>query len=135
MILNIKSHKNYSYFNIQKNHVLQFGSYGFKTLNFLRLSQSQLNSLVWLIKLKIKKLTKKNVKFWILIKPNLTLTKLGLETRMGKGKGSIVTQIVFLKPGTILFEFDNLSMLQILKLLKFINKKCSSVLKLVSRLY
>ncbi|MGH1163429.1 ribosomal protein L16 [Bacillus mycoides] len=54
---------------------------------------------------------------------NLNLTKLNLESRMGKGKGSIYENAIFLKPGMILYEFDNFPISQKIKLFKYLKKK------------
>ena len=70
---------------------------------------------------------------WNLLFPNLSLTKLSLEARMGKGKGSEFSTAVFLKPGTILFEFSNLTTKQGLELATSLNKKFPGNLKLIKK--
>ena len=102
-----KFHKFYSKKSCtQKNHVLQDGTIGLKILSSTRLTESQIKGFEWIFK-KITKTQKIKVKFWS--KPNLTktLTKLNLESRMGKGKGNIYTTAQFLKAGTIFFEFSD----------------------------
>lgn len=136
MISNTKFHNNYSITKFQKKHILQFGVYGFKVLHTVRLTDTQLKNIIWLIKKKLQEISKKNyVKFWSLISLNLVLTTLGLESRMGKGKGIVSSKAVFLKPGTILFEFDNLSKYQVTDLLQFINKKFPGKIKLINRFH
>nr|AHX02422.1 ribosomal protein L16 [Ceramium japonicum] len=129
-----KKHKNYSHFNQKKNHVLQFGFFGLKTTQYFCLTQAQLNTLVWLIKFKLKKVANKNnAKLWVSAAPNLTLTKLGAEARMGKGKGTFYAKALFLKPGNILFEFDNITKPQLCKLFHFIAKKSFASFQIISR--
>lgn len=44
---------------------------------------------------------------------------------MGKGKGAIYTEAFFLRPGSILFEFEGISKQQLIELLSFLKKKVS----------
>nr|ANP26192.1 ribosomal protein L16 [Campylaephora sungminbooi] len=130
----IKPHSNYSKFFLQKRHSLQFGNVGIKVLSFSRLSNTQINTIIWLVQKKIKNYSKKNnTKIWFLIHSNLCLTTLSLESRMGKGKGSISTYAIFIKPGTILCEFDNFSLNHASNLFNFISKKFPGKLGLVSK--
>lgn len=125
MNINKKTHNLYSIKNNHCNHVLKFGRFGVKVLSFGRLTEDQFNSLERsLIKI-LKKITnnKKVFKVWSLISFNLTLTKLSSESRMGKGKGSIYSKAVFLRPGTILFEFEGISNQQTFIAFNFLKKK------------
>ena len=47
---------------------------------------------------------KRGGKVWINIFPHLSLTKIPLETRMGKGKGAVEAWVAVVKEGKILFE-------------------------------
>ncbi len=102
-------HKKYSKKTcVQKNHILHFGVSGLKVLESVRLTETQIKTFEWVIK-KILKNQKTGVKFWSKFNLNLTLTKLSLESRMGKGKGNFEARAQFLKPGTVFFEFSELS--------------------------
>ena len=104
-----KTHKSYSKKSCtQKNHVLHFGTVGLKALQNTRLTQAQIKSFEWAIT-RLLKSQKDCVKSWSKFNLNLTLTKLNLESRMGKGKGNISTSAQFLQAGTIFFEFSELS--------------------------
>ena len=130
------THNHYNHYSAQKRHLLQFGTFGFKVMSFSRISENQIEVISWLIQKKLKKISgKNNFKFWFLIYPNLYLTKLSLEARMGKGKGPFNTYAFFIKAGTILCEFDNLSLSEIKKVFKFINKKFPGKLKLINNTY
>ena len=132
MIKKTKCHNNYSIFFSQKRHMLQFGSVGFKVLTASRLTKHQINIIFWLIQKNIKEYSKKDsIKLWFLIFPDLHLTKLNLESRMGKGKGNLMMPASFIKAGTVLCEFDNLSLSFAKKLLVYINKKFPGKLKLM----
>lgn len=48
-------------------------------------------------------------KVWIRIFPDKPLTKKPLETRMGKGKGSVEEWVMNIKPGRILYEITGVS--------------------------
>nr|YP_010199762.1 ribosomal protein L16 [Gracilaria multipartita]UAD89720.1 ribosomal protein L16 [Gracilaria multipartita] len=127
-----KTHNKYLLKLKQSNHVLKYGCFGIKSLSFSRLTKNQLNALKWIILKKIKLVTnnKKNIRFWTLLSLNLALTKLNIESRMGKGKGSVYTHAVYVRPGMILFEFDNLTEQQMQNLFNYILKKISFKVKL-----
>nr|YP_010199512.1 ribosomal protein L16 [Gracilaria baiana]UAD89370.1 ribosomal protein L16 [Gracilaria baiana] len=133
MLRKKKTHNKYSLKLKQSNHILKYGRFGIKSLTFSRLTESQLNALRWIILKKLKSVTdnKKNFRFWTLLSMNLTLTKFNVESRMGKGKGAIYTYATYIKPGMILFEFDNLTEQQIKNLFDYIFKKISFKIKLI----
>lgn len=127
MFVNKKTHNSYSLRYNQNNYILRFGRFGIKTLSFGRLTEDQLNPILYSFLKVFKEIenNKKFIKFWNLILFNSSLTKFNLESRMGKGKGSIYTKSIFLKPGIILFEFDGISDQQMLKIFNFIKNKIS----------
>nr|YP_009511842.1 ribosomal protein L16 [Gracilaria gracilis]AXI97719.1 ribosomal protein L16 [Gracilaria gracilis] len=128
-----KTHNKYSLKLKQSNHILKYGRFGIKSVSFNRLTLNQLNALKWIISKKLKVLTnnRKHFRFWTLLSMNLTLTKFNIESRMGKGKGSIYTHAVYIKPGMILFEFDNITEQQMKNLFDYILKKISLKVKLI----
>nr|AXF36252.1 ribosomal protein L16 [Gracilariopsis tenuifrons] len=136
MIKEIKTHNKYSLKYKQSNHILRYGRFGIKATSFGRLSETQFNTLRWSILKKLKLLTnkKKNFRFWTLVVMNLTLTKFNLESRMGKGKGSIYTKALYIRPGMVIFEFDNITEQQMRNLLDYISKKISLKIILVKKL-
>nr|YP_010199637.1 ribosomal protein L16 [Crassiphycus corneus]UAD89545.1 ribosomal protein L16 [Crassiphycus corneus] len=120
-----KTHNQYLLKLKQPNYTLKYGRFGIKTASFSRLTDNQLNALKWVILKKLKLLTnnKKNFRFWILPQMNLTLTKFNAESRMGKGKGPIYSHAVYIRPGMVLFEFDNITEQQMKNLFNYILKK------------
>ena len=116
-------------------HLLKFGSYGLKILSDLQLNKEQIESLNRSLYRKVKTLSShsKKVKIWDFLQPNKTLTKLSLESRMGKGKGSIYTEVLFMKKGSIIYEFGNLRNSQIIEIFNFIKKQFSVEIKLIYR--
>nr|YP_009490428.1 ribosomal protein L16 [Gracilaria tenuistipitata]ARU07659.1 ribosomal protein L16 [Gracilaria tenuistipitata]AWH62567.1 ribosomal protein L16 [Gracilaria tenuistipitata]AWH62592.1 ribosomal protein L16 [Gracilaria tenuistipitata var. liui]AXI97769.1 ribosomal protein L16 [Gracilaria tenuistipitata] len=117
----------------QSNHILKYGRFGIKSMSFSRLTENQLNALKWVLLKKLKQLTnnKKSYRFWTLLSMNFVLTKLNLESRMGKGKGSIYTHAIYVRPGMILFEFDNVTEQQMKILFNYILKKISLKVTLI----
>nr|YP_010027337.1 ribosomal protein L16 [Sarcopeltis skottsbergii]QOS04458.1 ribosomal protein L16 [Sarcopeltis skottsbergii] len=127
MIVLKKTHNPFSLKYRHCNHTLKFGRFGIKTLSFSKITENQFN-LIERLSLKFLKLSsnnKKIIKIWSSSLVNLTLTKLSSESRMGKGKGSIYTKALFLRPGSILFEFEGISKQQLVGILAFLKKKVS----------
>lgn len=130
-----KTYLNTTKGSTNSNHLLKFGSYGFKLLSNLRLTEEQIVALRRLLLKKLKNLEScsKTYKIWELISLNKTLTKLPLESGMGKGKGSIYTKAVFLKKGFILYEFQNIKNQSITELFYFFRKYFPAKLLLINK--
>jgi len=79
---------------------IEFGEYGVKSLEPYRLTAKQIEA----IRQCARRETKRSGKLWIRVYPDVPVTKKPLETRMGKGKGSVEYYVSKIKPGTILFE-------------------------------
>nr|WDA66165.1 ribosomal protein L16 [Lithothamnion corallioides] len=128
-----KSHNKYPKNLTYTRHVLKFGNVGFKATTGAVLTKDQLFSLNRAFQQKIRNLTSnsRNYKFWCLLSTNTTITKLSLESRMGKGKGSVYTESVFIKPGCMLYELQNISQHHILELFIFLKKQISIDLILI----
>jgi hypothetical protein len=52
---------------------------------------------------------------------------------MGKGKGAILTEIVLLRKGSIVYEFENIKFQQIKEIFLFFTKYLSSKVLLISK--
>lgn len=115
-----KQHNKYPRAWEYKKGTLRFGERGLKVLNSYKITEDKL--------LKMSKSLKKtlgsssSVKWWCRIHPNSTMTKLSLESRMGKGKGGIYLKYVYVKAGSVLFEFSNLTPYQISALKKSLSQ-------------
>ena len=134
MLIEKKNQKSYSLRKSSPNHLLRFGKFGIKASSFSRISKKQLDLLEWTLIKKLRERTnKKSFKLWNLVTLNLNLTKLSLESRMGKGKGSIYIKAVFLKPGRVLFEFDRVQYRDLKEVFKFVQKKSSIKVNLITR--
>ena len=130
-----KTHINPTIILTNSNHILKYGSYGFKILTNLKLTKNHLISIERILSKKLKSLSNysNGFKFWTLISLNKTLTRLPLESRMGKGKGAILTVVVFLRKGSIIYEFKNLNSQQIKQIFSFLSKYISAKSLLISK--
>jgi large subunit ribosomal protein L16 len=88
------------------DNCLSFGSFGLKSLGFCRLTAKQIEAARRAITRKVKR----KGKLWINVFPHIPVTSKPTEVRMGKGKGSLSYWCCPLKPGTLLFELDGVSL-------------------------
>jgi ribosomal protein L16/L10AE len=52
---------------------------------------------------------------------------------MGKGKGPIYTEVLFIKKGSIIYEFHNIKIQQVTEIFNFIKKHISVSIKLIKK--
>nr|QNM39545.1 ribosomal protein L16 [Gelidiella fanii]QNM39568.1 ribosomal protein L16 [Gelidiella fanii] len=71
-------------------------------------------------------------KIWSTLEFNSTLTKLNVESRMGKGKGPIYSNSKFIREGKILIEFSQIPKHKQKEVLSFLQKKLGLRIKLVN---
>nr|WCH57920.1 ribosomal protein L16 [Hypnea nidifica] len=135
MNLHNKSHIKYNQKFNQSNSILRKGNYGIKSTSFGRLTERQIIFLKNLIIKSSRKTvkSKKSIKIWSKTILNFNLTKLSSESRMGKGKGSIYALGSFIRPGSILFEFESSLYPQAIYILSKTNKCCNLKLVLIKR--
>ena len=82
------------------NTKLSFGEYGLMAMEGAWITQHQLEA----ARVAMTRYMKRGGKVWINIFPHLSLTKIPLETRMGKGKGQPELCVAVVKKGKIMFE-------------------------------
>ena len=82
------------------NTELHFGSYGLMAMEGAWITQNQIES----ARVAMTRYMKRGGKVWINIFPHLSLTKIPLETRMGKGKGQPEKWVAVVKTGKVMFE-------------------------------
>lgn len=82
---------------------LSYGDYGIYSMESIRLTAAQIEATRMAI---LKTVGRKGLKLWIRVFPDIPVTKKPLETRMGKGKGSVDHFIANVKAGKMLFEFN-----------------------------
>jgi large subunit ribosomal protein L16 len=84
----------------QNGNRVSFGEFGMKATERGRVSARQIES----ARISATRHIKRNGKIWIRVFPAKPLTAKPLETRMGKGKGSVDQWVMNIKPGRIIFE-------------------------------
>lgn len=87
------------------NKEVHFGEYGLQALEGAWITQQQIEA----ARVAMTRYMKRGGKVWINIFPHLSLTKIPLETRMGKGKGSPDSWVAVVKKGTIMFEMSGIN--------------------------
>lgn len=86
-------------------NTLKFGYYGLKSTTYGTIEFKHLEAGRKAINQKLKR----SGKIWIRILPILPITTTPISTRMGKGKGAVSSWIYFVKPGTIIYEINNIT--------------------------
>tara|TARA_B110000014_G_C19979729_1_gene507301 strand:+ start:436 stop:849 length:414 start_codon:yes stop_codon:yes gene_type:complete len=97
-----KSQKGKMKGNAQRGAVINFGSFGIKSLEESFVTARQIEA----ARIAATRYMKREGQLWIRIFPDKVLTKKPAEVRMGKGKGAPEYWVAVVKPGRILFECD-----------------------------
>jgi len=97
-----------------KTNKLKFGTIGLKAAESGIIKSSQ----IFAAKQTILKKIKKKGKLWVRIFPNLSVTSKSVNSRMGKGKGSISHWVTQINCGNVLFEICNPHSINIISILK-----------------
>ena len=87
------------------NTKLSFGSYGLMAMEGAWVTEKQIEA----ARVAMTRYMKRGGKVWINIFPHLSLTKIPLETRMGKGKGQPEVWVAVVKKNKIMFEVSGVS--------------------------
>ncbi|MCK9337326.1 MAG: 50S ribosomal protein L16 [Arcobacteraceae bacterium] len=83
-----------------RGNSLAFGNIGVKAVEHGRIDSRQIEA----ARIAMTRKVKRTGKVWIMVFPDKPLTAKPLETRMGKGKGSVDKWVMNIKPGRICFE-------------------------------
>src|ERR1700740_3854375 len=81
---------------------LNFGQYGLKALEPERVTARQIEA----ARRAITREMKRAGRVWIMVFPDVPVSKKPIEVRMGKGKGAPELWVARVAPGRILFEVD-----------------------------
>ncbi|MFZ8831518.1 MAG: 50S ribosomal protein L16 [Thermodesulfobacteriaceae bacterium] len=112
-----------------RGYTLAFGDYGLKVLEGGWLTAQQLEA----GRVAIVRIAKKGAKVWIRVFPDKPITKKPAESRMGKGKGSVVGWVAVVKPGTIIYEIAGVPPEVAKEALRVASSKLPFKCKIVSR--
>lgn len=113
--------------NYASNTCLLFGNFGiiFET-------QGQVSAkLVTTMRGNISQLLKKRGKVWLRLCCDTPLTARPIETRMGKGKGSVAYWASRVRPGQVYFELEGLNYSKANQMFRMLQKKSPYGLKLI----
>lgn len=108
--------RKFKFKNVQKNRYfryytqsrLQYGQYGLKLLQPMRLTNRHIFRHKLLVKKGSKRSERTYRKMWFNAFPHTPLTRKPEGSRMGKGKGKLSTWVAQINPGVIIVEFKNL---------------------------
>jgi large subunit ribosomal protein L16 len=89
-----------------RGSTISFGSFAIKSLEASRITSRQIEA----ARIAMTRAMKREGQVWIRIFPDKPITKKPAEVRMGKGKGSPEYWVAVVKPGTILFESDGVTL-------------------------
>src|SRR5436190_1729427 len=83
-----------------RGNKVSFGEYGLKSMSLGQLTARQIEA----CRRAVTRAMKRGGKVWIRIFPDKPITKKPLETRQGKGKGSVEYWVALVQPGRMLIE-------------------------------
>ena len=92
--------------NATRGHELAFGSFGIKAMEGVWMTARQIEA----ARIAVTRYMKREGQIWIRIFPDKPITKKPAEVRMGKGKGAPELWVAVVKPGTIIFEAEGVTM-------------------------
>ena len=87
------------------NTELHFGEYGLQAMEGAWITQQQIEA----ARVAMTRYMRRGGKVWVNIFPHLSLTRIPLETRMGKGKGQPEMWVAVVKKNKIMFEITGVS--------------------------
>lgn len=134
--LNKKLHNHFKFVKKHTNCILERADFGIKATTSGTLTKTQETLLLFALQKKLKTFSDtRSIKVWILLSFNVNVTSLSFESRMGKGKGALLTKLSVIKPGQIIFAFSSICEQHMLAILKFLKNKVSFKLKLTKIKY
>lgn len=83
-----------------KANTIAYGDFALKAMEHGRINSRQIEA----ARIAMTRFVKREAKSWLRVFPDKPLTKKPLETRMGKGKGSVEEWVMNVKPGRIVYE-------------------------------
>jgi len=101
-----KQHKMKMKGDATRGHELAFGSFGIKAMEGVWMTARQIEA----ARIAVTRYMKREGQIWIRIFPDKPITKKPAEVRMGKGKGAPELWVAVVKPGTIIFEAEGVTM-------------------------
>ncbi|HMU77598.1 MAG: 50S ribosomal protein L16 [Bacteroidetes bacterium] len=115
--------------NATRGSQIAFGSFGIKSLENAQLTSRQIEA----ARVALTRFMKREGQTWIRIFPDKPVTRKPAEVRMGKGKGAPEYWIAQVKPGTMLFEADGVSVETAKEAMRLAAQKLPVITKFVIR--
>ena len=112
-----------------RGQFVSFGDYGLMALEPAWITNRQIEA----GRIAINRFIKRDGKLWIRIFPDKPYTKKPLETRMGKGKGEVVTWVALIHPGRIIMEIEGIPEDIAMKALKVAADKLPLKTRIITR--
>ena len=100
-----KAHKGRIHGQAKGGTALNFGSFGLKAVEPGRVTARQIEA----ARRAVARHMKRSGRIWILVFPDVPVSKKPAEVRMGSGKGTPEFWAARVKPGRIMFEIDGVS--------------------------
>jgi len=97
-----KAHKGRIHGVAKGGFKLSYGSFGLKALEPERVTARQIEA----ARRAITRAMKRQGRLWILVFPDVPVSKKPAEVRMGSGKGALDHWVAVVRPGKILFEME-----------------------------
>lgn len=91
-----------------RGNVLAFGSYGLKSMDTERISSRQIEA----ARQAMTRYVKRGGQIWIRIFPHTPVSRKPQDVKMGSGKGNPEFFVAKVRPGTVLFEIDDVTEVQ-----------------------
>jgi large subunit ribosomal protein L16 len=108
---------------------ISFGSFAIKSLEIGWITSRQIEA----ARIAVTRAMKREGKVWVRIFPDKPITKKPAEVRMGTGKGAPEYWVACVKPGTILFESEGVSLETAMESLRLAAQKLPLKTKLIVR--
>ena len=112
-----------------RGSAVSFGDFGLKALEPAWITNRQIEA----CRVALTRKMKRDGKVWIRVFPDKPVSKIPLETRMGKGKGAPEFWVAVIRPGRIMFEVAGVSKELANEALKTCSHKLPIKTKVVSR--
>ena len=88
-----------------RGNVLAFGSYGIKSMDAERITSRQIEA----ARQAMTRYVKRGGQIWIRIFPHTPVSRKPQDVKMGSGKGNPEFFVAKVRPGTVLFEIDDVT--------------------------
>ncbi len=124
-----KQHKMVPSGTATRGTAIAFGSFGIKSLETHWITSRQIEA----ARVAVTRYMKREGQIWCRIFPDKPITKKPAEVRMGKGKGAPEYWVATVKPGTVIFEADGVSIETAKEALRLAAQKLPVTTKFVTR--